>query len=374
MAKRRGNSEGSIYKRPSGKWRAQITSNGSRHSFTGNTQRQCQEWINDFRIQKAKASKITAGETKLMDFLPVWISSIRSSRARNTVFTYEWIMNKRIIPFIGNIALEDLSPDKVQDFYRRLLSQGLSNHAVHVTHKVLNSALGHAQKMRRIISNPCKGTSPPKPDQSEMKIFDENKSRIFLTAAQDYEDQYYSLYYLAIHTGMRQGELLGLKWIDVNWENSSLVVQRQVIRVRGEGFHFTKPKSRLGNRTIVLGQGAIKILKNQKMVAKEKRTNSGDAWTDYDLVFPTNVGTPILDSNLRRGFRNTLKWAGLSKIRFHDLRHTAASLMLNNGIPLMVVSRRLGHSKPSITLDVYGHLIPSKQQDAAELMDKVLES
>lgn len=171
---------------------------------------------------------------------------------------------------------------------------------------------------------------------------------------------------------MRQGELLGLKWEDIDLPRRTLQVKRQCLRHKGGGFEFSAPKSRSGSRTIILGKQAVEVLKAQQIRIADMRQKAEDEWEEYDMVFPTRVGTPILHSNLRRGFRHLLKESGLPKIRFHDLRHTAASLMLNNGIPVLIVSRRLGHAKPSITLDVYGHLIPSKQEEAASLMDDLM--
>jgi integrase len=125
-------------------------------------------------------------------------------------------------------------------------------------------------------------------------------------------------------------------------------------------------------RTIILGKLALEVLRNRRIEQQAIINSAGEDWTDLDLIFPSNVGTPLTASNIRRAFRKLLKASGLPKIRFHDLRHTAASLMLNHGIPVLIVSKRLGHSKPSITLDVYGHLIPSKQEEAAQLMDDLM--
>jgi integrase len=205
-----------------------------------------------------------------------------------------------------------------------------------------------------------------------MKIYDENQIQIFLNTALSIKDQYYPLYYLAFHTGMRQAELIGLKWEDIDWERNTLQVRRQLLRHKGGGFEFSKPKSKSGNRKILIGLQTMAVLKTHQETVIQKRKNSKEKWPELDLIFPTRVGTPIVSQNLRRGFRKVLKVSGLPKIRFHDLRHTAASMMLNYGISVLAVSRRLGHSKPSITLDVYGHLIPSKEEEAATLMDELL--
>ena len=171
---------------------------------------------------------------------------------------------------------------------------------------------------------------------------------------------------------MRQAELIGLKWEDIDWSLSTLQVKRQVRHFKGATYAFLESKSKSGTRTIMLGKKALEILRDYKQEQELFINSVRDHWIDLDLVFPSGTGTPLTASNIRRAFRKLLAASTLPKIRFHDLRHTAASLMLNHGIPVLIVSKRLGHSKPSITMDVYGHLIPSQQEEAAELMDDLL--
>ncbi|MCJ7701342.1 MAG: site-specific integrase [Anaerolineales bacterium] len=163
-----------------------------------------------------------------------------------------------------------------------------------------------------------------------------------------------------------------MKWEDVDWEKCTIQVKRQVRHFKGGSYTFTGPKSRSGFRTIILGKHALDVLEQHLKAQLKMKGALGDDWIDLNLIFASNTGTPITASNLRRGFRKLLKESGLPKIRFHDLRHTAASLMLNHGIPVLIASKRLGHSKPSVTMDVYGHLLPSKQEEAAELMDNLM--
>ena len=267
----------------------------------------------------------------------------------------------------------ELRPDRIQRFYNYLQKEeGLSHHAVAVTHKTLRVAMNHAVKLRLIGRNPCSGTTPPKPEQTEMKFYDDRQVKSLLKTAREIGDKFYPLYYLAIHTGMRQAELIGLKWEDIDWSLSTIQVKRQVRHFRGASYAFLEPKSKSGTRTIMLGKQAIETLKNHKKEQEIFINAVGENWTELDLVFPSGAGTPLTASNLRRDFRKLLAVSGLPRIRFHDLRHTAASLMLNHGIPVLIVSKRLGHSKPSITLDVYGHLIPSRQEEAAQLMDHLM--
>lgn len=373
MAKKRANNEGSIYQRPNGKWRAQVTIDGRRLSFTADTQREGLAWILETKNQIDSGLTFQATDTTLKEFLGEWLTTVSSSNSKGTYFTYSWTVDKRIIPYIGNVNLMDLRPDRIQRFYNYLQKeQHLSHHAVAVTHKTLRVAMNHAVKLRLIGRNPCSGTTPPKPEQTEMKFYDDRQVKSLLKTARDLADNFYPLYYLAIHTGMRQAELMGLKWKDIDWSLGTLQVKRQVRRFKGASYALLEPKSKSGTRTIMLGKQALEILRNHKREQEELTNSVGQDWTDLDLVFPSSAGTPLTASNVRRGFRKLLAASGLPKIRFHDLRHTAASLMLNHGIPVLIVSKRLGHSKPSITLDVYGHLIPSKQEEAAQLMDNLM--
>ena len=167
-------------------------------------------------------------------------------------------------------------------------------------------------------------------------------------------------------------ELLGLRWDDLDWVKHTLKVERQLTRPGGDGAMFSAPKTRYGKRTIVLGAKTIEVLRKHRERQQAERLAAGDQWEEYNLIFTTGKGTPIHPRNLLRDFKKLLQDAGLPPIRFHDLRHTAASLMLNNNIAPIVVSRSLGHSKASITLDVYGHLMPSMQTEAAEIIDELV--
>jgi integrase len=372
MAKIRSRNEGSVFQRPDGKWRAQVSIDGRRLSFTANTKKEGLAWILETKKEIDGGLTFQATGTTLKEFLDEWLTTVSSSSSKSTYFTYSWTVQKRILPYIGNANLMELRPDRIQRFYNYLQREGLSAHAVAVTHKTLRVAMSHAVKLRLIGRNPCSGTTPPKPEQTEMQFYDDHQVKCLLRAARDIGNKFYPLYHLAIHTGMRQAELIGLKWEDIDWSLSSLQVKRQVRHFKGASYAFLEPKSKSGTRTIKLGKRAIEILRTHKGEQEELIQSVGQDWTNLDLVFPSGVGTPLTASNIRRDFRQLLAASRLPKIRFHDLRHTAASLMLNHGIPVLIVSKRLGHSKPSITLDVYGHLIPSKQEEAAQLMDDLM--
>jgi integrase len=171
---------------------------------------------------------------------------------------------------------------------------------------------------------------------------------------------------------MRQAELFGLKWADLKWNSGTLYVLRQVQRVNGEAWQFVEPKTRSGRRTVKLGEETLHRLRLHLEQQEQLKKIAGNRWQENDLIFPTSVGSPGDPSSLRKDFIRILMNAGLPLLRFHDLRHTAASIMLNHGVPVIVVSRRLGHAKASTTLDIYGHLLHEMQDEAARLMDELV--
>jgi len=218
--------------------------------------------------------------------------------------------------------------------------------------------------------NPAHGAALPRYQHAEMQVLDESQVVQFLVAA--HGSHYEALYYLAINTGMREGELFGLRWPDLHWNNGVLYVQRQVQTVPGKGKVFLEPKTRAGRRPVKLGEGVLQKLRIHKEHQALQKTIASDRWKENDLIFPTRIGTPEDPGNLGKDFLRTLEKAGLPKIRFHDLRHTAASIMLNRGVPAIVVSKRLGHANPSTTLNIYAHLYMESQDEPARIMDEIL--
>ena len=221
-----------------------------------------------------------------------------------------------------------------------------------------------------IQRNPALAVKPPRYEIPEMKFFNEEQVNRFLSVA--HGDRYDALYHLELATGLRQSEILGLRWKDLDWDKRSLVVLHQLKREFKEGDYFSQTKTKSGRRIIILGKRTLEKLRNHWSNQLEEKRFAGDHWKENDLIFTSTIGTPINQSNLYKSFKNLLKKSELPDIRFHDLRHTAATLMLNHGVPAIIVSRRLGHSKVSVTLDIYGHLIPEMQNEAAELIDDLI--
>ena len=372
MAKKRGHNEGSIHKRKNGTWRAQVTLNGQRLSYSTKSRTEVRAWMKQTLEQIEQGLVFESAKLTYEEYLREWLISIENAVRVATFVQYERHVHKYIVPPIGRHKLKDLKPEHLQRLYNQMVKDGYGLRTVQLTHAVIHCSLVHALKLGLIPRNPDDATNPPRPKPKEMQHFDENQVQLFLLAAKAKQDRYYALYHLAISTGMRQGELIGLKWSDLDWQTGSLKIQRQWTRKKGGGFEFTTPKTGAGNRSILLGSSDLAALRELQQGQYGIMQKAGDRWKEMDTLFASTVGTPLDKYHLLKSFKKLLEYAGLPDIRFHDLRHTAASLMLNNGIPVMVVSRRLGHAKPSITLDVYGHLIPSKQKEVVELMDELL--
>jgi integrase len=368
MAKIRGKKEGSIHQRPNGSWRVQISLDGQRLSFTARTRRECQEWLKKTISQIDQGMKFSSATVKLGEFMNTLLISAKSSVRQTTWSHYEQLTRNYVLPNLGQIKIKDLNPDQIQRFYNHLLSTEVGIHTVIKIHAMLHGAIEQAVKVGLINRNVIDAAIPPREPATEMKILDESQVSQLLIAARGSRME--ALLHLAVSTGMRQMEILGLKWNDLDWIKKTLKVERQL--VRGEGVQFSQPKTRHGRRMVVLGDRATEILHRHYDSQNEERRKAGESWTEYGLIFTSGNGTPIHFRNLMRDFKNLLKAAGLPEIRFHDLRHTASSLMLNHGIPVIVVSRRLGHARPSITLDIYGHLVPGMQEEAAQMMDDLI--
>lgn len=367
----RGRNEGSLSQRSNGRWRAQISQEGGRRiSRDFKTKSDAQTWLRQMQAELEHGFDYQGSKTLLRNFLKDWLDTCRAALRPKTAYDYDRILHRHVIPQLGDEPLKDLTPLRIERFYTRLVEAGVGARTVHLVHSILHRALEKAVLFGLLTHNPSAHATLPRYKQAEMNVLDEMQVNQFLVTA--IGSPFEALYHLAVKTGMRQGELLGLKWSDLQWGSGRLNIRRQLQDVRGQGCIFQEPKTRSGRRTIQLGEGTLHALRLHRERQRLQMAVAGQRWQDNDLIFPSSVGTPLNPSNLRLDFNRVIKLAGVPKVRFHDLRHTAASLMLNNGIPVIVVSKILGHSKPSITLDIYGHLYNEMQGEASRLMDELV--
>lgn len=243
-------------------------------------------------------------------------------------------------------------------------------------HNVLHKALDNAVRWRIIAYNVCDLVSPPRRKHYEIQPLNEEQIQQLLAAAHNHPQE--ALFILALATGMRRGELLGLKWRDINLATGILQVCRILTRVptkvEGRGFVEAEPKTEKSRRSIVLPPFALEALKKHRVQQIEKKLKAGPKWQEHDYVFCTSLGTHLHpDRDVLVALKGLLKQANLPPIRFHDLRHSAATLLLSVGVHPKVVQEILGHSRISMTLDVYSHVLPNIQQEAMQKLNKVLQ-
>ena len=368
MTKKRSAGEGTISQRANGNWRAQVSLQGKRLSFTGKSQQACRDWIRKTRDQIDQGLTYDDERTTLGKFLQGWLATKKNQLRTASVEQYSRICKAYIEPQLGSIRLKDLAPGRVQKFYDDLLKAGLGAQTIKIVHAVLRMCLQQAQQLGLVARNPVEFCKVPKSPKLEMTIWDEDQVNQFLVFVRGHKNE--NLFYLALATGMRRGELLGLKWQDVDWVHHRILIKRQCANPDGGGFVFAEPKTALGVRSVQLGSGMIERLRSQLGNIDIMRAISRDKWQDYDLVFPALIGKPQYGNNVSIEFQEQVKASGLPHIRFHDCRHTAASILLSRGIPPVIVAGMLGHSISTL-LSTYAHFIPDMQDEAARIMDEV---
>lgn len=378
MAGRRGNNEGSIHERKDGRWAGVIDlgyqdGRRKRKALYGRTRSEVQKKLFTTRRALQEGLPVTSERQRLGQFLLRWLEDVaRPSLRPRTYIRYREILMCHAIPALGKRPLARVEPQDLQRLYSRKLEEGLAARTVGKLHVVLHRALQDAVRWGIVGRNVCDAVRPPKVQTQEMRALSADESRQFLAAAQG--DPLEALYTLAVTTGLRQGELLGLKWQDVDLEAGQLQVRRTIARVNGQGFVEQEPKSARSRRSISLTPMAVTALRQHRARQLQWRLEA-IAWEDNDLVFANEVGRPIEAQNLmRRSFYPLLERAELQRMRFHDLRHTAATLMLAQGIHPKVVQEMLGHSTVSLTLDTYSHVMPNMQAEAAAKMQVALSA
>jgi integrase len=278
-----------------------------------------------------------------------------------------------LAPLLGHHRLSKLAPQHVRAFLKRKLEDGLSPRTVQLSLVILRRSLGQAVKDGLTGRNVAKLVDGPRVRHFEGQTLSPEDARALLDAAKG--ERFEALYTAALAVGLRMGEALGLRWQDVNLDRRSLTVNRILERIgRGHGstLQLVEPKTSRSRRTVNLSEAAVRALRAHKVRQLEERLAAGLRWQDSGLVFPNSLGKPLDPHELHNGFKALLTKAGLPNIRFHDLRHSAASLMLAQGIPLRSIQDILGHSSIALTANLYAHVGEQLRREAADAMDAVL--
>lgn len=370
--KRRSYGEGAIFQRSDGRWVARVVQDGGkRKTYYGKTRKEAADKLKAGQRAKEDGLSLDVGTMTLEQFLKKWLTaSVRPSVKTKTYEGYESIVRVRVIPNIGTRKLAKLTPLDLQDLYTTLADSGLSPRSVHHTHRVLHRAFVQAVQWQLIPRNPCDGVTSPRATKSEMKVWTPSETDAFLTATS--EHPCHAMYRLALTTGMRQGELLGLKWADIDLGAGVLSVRRTLQRQRDNGIVFEEPKTARSRRRIHLSARTVEALRaHQDRQAFDRKAAGGD-WGPLGLVFCDAKGKPLDPSYQTAIFKQAVTKARVPAIRFHDMRHTAATLLLSKNIHVKQVSEMLGHATIVLTLDTYSHVIPAMHGDAAAAMDSIL--
>ena len=375
MAKRRANGEGSIRKRKDGRWegrytagRDPVTGKVIYKNVLGKTQAEVKEKLKA-AIEKSSTLDIKAEHYTVSQWLDTWMENYAKLQVRASSHkTYQGFIENHINPTLGDLSLEKLTAMDLQKLYKHLLEsgrvectearnkpKGLSVSTARNINQMISSALNCAVEQRLISANPTKGCVLPKPERKEMKILPPESLDTFFEEAR--RSGVFELYYIDLATGLRRGELLGLKWSDVDLEKGIIYVRRQILRQNGEVVEAPL-KTKNSYRSIAIGADAIKVLKGM-----EQRD---------EYVFPSPYGGPMSPDSVLHMLQRVLKRAGLERIRFHDLRHTFSVLALQNGVDVKTLSAMLGHYSAGFTLDTYAHVTTSMQKQAANTVGNFL--
>jgi integrase len=367
---------------PGSRFEARMPGRGGK-SFYGATREDALARRREYEEKLRGGIDPEAGKSTLQEYLKLWLeNNVRVNVRRPTYEHHERMVRNHIIPTLGKLKLQDLKADHVQTLHARKFDAGYALSTRRHIHTTLSAALKQAVRFGHLPSNPAAGVGVPKgaapvldeedlPDP-DMRILDGEQTRRLLRAAADGSDRLGALYVLAVTTGMRQGELLGLSWSHVDLKAGLVRVRRSLVLAKG-GFSFAPPKTERSRRTIELRSEAVEALREHRKRQLEEIVRYEGVWKDQGLVFATTVGSPIRRQNLqRRSFKPLLERAGLPDIRFHDLRHTFATLMLRSPTAdINTVSKMLGHSSVKVTLDVYAHVMPGMQKQALKGLDSL---
>jgi integrase len=311
-----------------------------------------------------------AGKLAVGEYLNRWLSdSVRDTVRQRTYERYEQLVRVHIVPALGRLKLKNVTPAHVRGLCRSKLEDGLAPRTVQYIHRTLSKALEQAVNDGLIPRNAASSVKPPQPHGEEIRPLDPGQVRSFLASVSG--DRLEALYVVAITAGLRQGELLGLRWEDVDLDAGTLQVRRTLSEARS-GRIFEAPKSGKG-RSIRLTSKATEALRGHRKRQLEEKLRLGSLWQENGLVFPSQVGTPLGGRNLIRHFKRMLERSGLARtFRFHDFRHTCATLLLKQGVHVKFVQELLGHGDVSLTLNVYSHVLPDMGDAGAGAMDEVL--
>jgi len=388
MVKRRGHGEGSITKRKDGKWQGSVlvgydpeTGKPKRKYFYSDTRKEVQQKIAETALHVHARTFREPSKLTVAEWFTTWLNDyMRLSLRATTWESYQYQVNGHIIPALGHLKIVQLQTAHIQRLYNDKLQGGrldgkeggLTPKSVRYIHTVIHSCLVQAKKEGLLTVSPADAVRLPKREQKDIHYLDKDGIRHFLELAKG--SKHFAAFYLTLNTGLRRGELLGLRWQSVDFATGQITVTQGLVRVTGKGLVFQEPKTKLSNRVISLCPAAMAVLREHK---KKQATNQLLVGCGYnrglDLVFANEIGEPIDPRAFTKVFERLIKKAGLD-VTFHGLRHTFATLSLENGVDIKTIQETLGHHSAAFTMDVYSSVTGKMKREAADKVGNLLAS
>ena len=374
--KRRGHNEGSVFYLASrDRWVVDVSLGpGKRKRFYCKTKQEALRKKNEALREVEQGTLATGPQRKLGEYLEDWLENVHKDKLRVS----SYVKYKKLIRYIdaelGNVWLQKLTPEQVRRFYSKISEQGgkggngLASSTIHEMHGVLHLALKNAVRWGYISRNVCDLVEPPRIVSREVTPLTLEQAQALLKSVRKHRLEV--LLTMAVVTGMRRGELLALRWSNIDFERSRLLVLHTVDYIE-DRYVETEPKTSAGKRVIGLPSFLVAMLKQHRVTVLERQLKQGEAWRNLDLVFPGFHGGYFNPGYLLELFSKVLREAGVPHMHFHDLRHSAATILLGMGVNMKVIQSLLGHSDIAITLGLYSHLLPSMQQEAVDKWDEV---
>jgi integrase len=368
---KRANGEGSLVRRRNRTWLAIVSlPDGRRKYLYAKTRDEARRKLTRaLGALEAGAEAEVRGDT-VGEFLDLWLNEVVKPNVRPWTYRgYEVHVRMHLKPLIGHIPLARLGALDVQKALNRKSADGLKPKSIRYIRGTLRAALNHAVKWGLIEKNPAAVVAVPRVEPYEIRPFTPAEARMFLNAIKG--DRLEALYSVALTMGLRQGEALGLRWRDIDLELGYVRVTKQLQRLDGRS-ELVEPKTSRSRRQIAMPKSICVSLQEHRVRQDSERKAAGDRWTDLELVFSTSRGKPLDATAVTKDFHRLLDSAGLAQRRFHDLRHSCATLLLVQGVAPRVVMDVLGHSQIAMTMNTYSHVIPELRRTAADRMDDLL--
>jgi len=375
---RRGHGEGAVYKRSSdGKWvgvldLGWVDGRRRRLPVYGDTRREAQEKLMKLRREQERGRDLLAPPRLVSEWLFQWLSEVKSrdGTRHSTLDRYRGVVERHLVPALGQKRLDKLTPREVQSFLGQL-SDRMAPASVVKIHGVLRSALSDAQRLDLVPRNVAKAAKPPSLQATKRRALNVAEAQRLLAAASG--DRLEALFVIALTMGLRRGELLGLQWSDLDHVDHMLRIERAVQRAAGQ-LRFVEPKTPRSRRVLPVPQVSMAAFNAHRARQVRERLAAGDSWHDGDLIFASSIGTPMEPRNVNRRFNELRAKSGFEWLRLHDLRHACATYLLAHGVEPRTVMEILGHSTIRLTMDLYGHVLPDRLRAAASAMDRVMET